>query len=523
MRPGALLKSLVMVWACCLAAACSDDDAGPGKPLGITLQEQTLELESSETGSLRFAFSAWNSHWSITRAALVAAPGGNFASGCTVTGWGGPVNGLFSVYITAPNTTVAFDEQVCLSVEVGGQQMLSEPFTLRSAAAVNAELPAIYVTAFQPVVDKDNWIEGTIRIEGNGGFDDLPEMATEVKGRGNSTWEWEKKPYALKLSKKTGILGMPAHKRWCLIANYMDKTLLRNRVAHYIASRTSLQWTPRTRYAEVYFRESREGNYKHLGNYLVVEQIKIDGNRLDIDELTTDDNEGDALTGGYLLEMDSYFDEMNKFRSVWSDMPVNIKSPDESITDRQFQYIRNYFNEADNLLFDKDFRDPSPMFDITSFVDYWIVNELMGNQEIKHPKSFYVYKPRLGKLTAGPVWDFDYGTLTLAEAEQWMVKESNMWYARLFLSRAIRRQARERWEALYPFLETVPDYMEAQRSYISDSARRNFDLWPEITLPHEEIKYPNGDELLTFDEAADRLIKSYRMRLAWLDAQIRSW
>ena len=130
---------------------------------------------------------------------------------------------------------------------------------------------------------------------------------------------------------------MPKHKRWCLIANYMDRTLMRNRVAHYVASHTSLQWTPRTRFAEVWF------NGEYLGNYLVVEQIKIDENRLNIDELTTDDNEGDALTGGYLLEMDSYFDEMNKFRSSYSDMPVNIKSPDESITAAQFRYIRTYF------------------------------------------------------------------------------------------------------------------------------------------------------------------------------------
>ena len=521
-RFGALLKGLAVVLAGCLTAACSKDE-GPGKPLGITLQEQTLELERSETGCLRFTFSSWNSHWSLVRAELVAEAGGGIVSGCTVAGWGGPVNGVFSVYITAPDTFGAFDEQVCLSVEVSGQRMLSEPFTLRSAAAVNTELPVVYVTATEPVVDTDNWIAGLIRIEGNGGFDDLPEMSTEVKGRGNSTWGWEKKPYALKLAKKTAILGMPRHKRWCLIANYMDRTLLRNRVAHYIASRTSLQWTPRTCFAEVYYRESVNADFEYLGNYLIVEQIKIDENRLNIDELTTLDNEGDALTGGYLLEMDSYYDEMNKFRSAYSDMPVNIKSPDESITDRQFQYIQTYFNEADNLLFDKDYRDPSAMFDITSFMDYWIVNELMGNQEIKHPKSFYVHKPRLGKLTAGPVWDFDYGTLTLADAERWMVRETSMWYARMFQSRAIRRQARERWEALYPFLVTVPDYIAAQRDYISDSARRNFDLWPEINLPHEEVVMPNGDELLSFDEAVDRLIASYRMRLAWLDAQIRSW
>ena len=403
-----------------LAAGCSDPDEGPGKPLEITLSAQTLELERSETGCLRFALTPWNDAWSVSRVEITAAPGGSFTSGCTVTGWSGPVGGQFSLFVTDPATGQAYDERVCLTVEVGGQRMTSEPFTLRSSPAAAAGLPVIYVTASSPFEDTDTWIAGAIRIEGNGGFDDLPEMAAEVKGRGNSTWNWEKKPYALKLSKKTEILRMPKHKRWCLIANYMDRTLMRNRVAHYVASHTSLQWTPRTRFAEVWF------NGEYLGNYLVVEQIKIDENRLNIDELTTDDNEGDALTGGYLLEMDSYFDEMNKFRSSYSDMPVNIKSPDESITAAQFRYIRTYFNEADNLLFDKDYRDPAAMFDIGSFVDYWIVNELMGNQEIKHPKSFYIHKPRGGKLTAGQVWDFDYGTLTLADAERWMVSESSL-------------------------------------------------------------------------------------------------
>lgn len=509
---GIVAALLPLLWT-----GCSDSDEGPGSPLEITLSSQTLALERSETGCLRFSLSPWNDAWGITRAELTAAPGGGFSSGCTVTGWSGSGGGVFTLYVADPGTGQAYDEQVCLAVEVGGQRMTSEAFTLRSADAVTSEVPVIYVTASAPVEDTDTWIAGTIRIEGNGAFPDLPLMATEVKGRGNSTWGWEKKPYALKLSKKTEILGMPRHKRWCLIANYMDRTLLRNRIAHYVASATSLRWTPRTQFAEVWF------NGEYLGNYLVVEQIKIDENRLAIDELTTDDNEGDALTGGYLLEMDSYYDEMNKFRSSYSDMPVNIKSPDESITAAQFQYIQTYFNEADNLLFDKDYRDPAAMFDIRSFVDYWLVNELIGNQEIKHPKSFYIHKPRGGKLTAGPVWDFDYGTMTLADAERWLVKDQNMWYARLFTSRAVRREARTRWETLYPFLASVPDYIEAQRDYIAESARRNFDRWPEIRIPSAEIQMPNGDELLSFDEAVDRLKAAYTMRLAWLDAQIRTW
>lgn len=259
-------------------------------------------------------------------------------------------------------------------------------------------------------------------------------------------------------------------------------------------------------------------NGEYLGNYLVVEQIKIDENRLNIDEMETEDNEGDALTGGYLLELDSYFDEANKFRSISSEMPVNIKSPDEMISYSQFSYIQRYFNEADRLLFDKNFQDPSPMFDFDSFIDYWIVNELMGNSELSHPKSFYMHKPRLGKLTAGPIWDFDYGTLTFSNAEQWQVHNNNFWLTRMLSSNAVRKRAQERWNAIYPFLQTVPDYIEQQRSYIAESAERNFDRWPKI-----KTEQPNGDETLDFDDAVSHLKESYKVRLAWLHAEIEKW
>ena len=513
-----------------LAAACSQDKSspapvGPGGPenpvaprsIAFTCDETELSENGSAVVTLRVVPA--DAQVAPTDFRLADAGTGTAPADFTFhpTGETDPAAGTCRMRIAYKGGERKFQRSV--RAVYGDGALQSDPIIVHAPSYT----PVVHIRTEAPVVDKENWIAGTLRIDGGNRFEDLPETALSVRGRGNSTWEWEKKPYALKFDKKQEVLGMPKHKRWCLIANYMDRTLLRNRVAHYIASRTSLQWTPRTCFAEVYYRESVNADFEYLGNYLIVEQIKIDENRLNIDELTTLDNEGDALTGGYLLEMDSYYDEMNKFRSVYSDMPVNIKSPDESITDRQFQYIRTYFNEADNLLFDKDYRDPSAMFDITSFMDYWIVNELMGNQEIKHPKSFYVHKPRLGKLTAGPVWEFDYGTLTLADAERRMVRETSMWYARMFQRRAIRRQARERWEALYPFLATVPDYIEAQRDYISDSAHRNLARWPEIKISDAEVQMPNGDELLTFDAAVDRLKASYSMRLAWLDARIRSW
>lgn len=506
------IRTLLLFAASALLAACTEDDSTTDTALTLTAQTLTLELGAGETGAVQLVVSPWKATWNASVPELTATDGGSLPAGCTLAGFGSYADGSYSLFLTDDGTGADYNTEVCVRMEVGGQSLKSNPFMLRSASeGRNRELPVIRLTSEAPVDSRTVWVAGTVEIEGNG-LGDLKRSPARIKGRGNSTWFFDKKPYSLKLETKQRVLGMPAHKRWCLIANFLDRTLLRNRLAYFIASRTQLAWTPRTRFAELYL------NGDYLGNYLVVEQIKIGKERLDIDELTPEDQDEDALTGGYLLEMDSYFDGTNRFRSTRSDMPVNVKSPDEKITNRQFGYIMDYFNRADRLLFDRNYADFSPMFDVDSFIDFWIVNELMGNAELGHPKSFYLYKPRSGKLTAGPVWDFDYGTLTLAYSEQWVVRGVNQWLTRMLSSAAVRSRARERWQALYPFLQTVPDYIERQRAYLSESALRNEELWPEI---HGDR--PNGDEDLAFDDAADRLRRSYEARLAWLDRQIRSW
>lgn len=102
------------------AAGCSDSDEGPGKPLEITAsRRRRSNWSAARPGCLRFSLSPWKSAWTLSRAELTAAPGGSFSSGCTVTGWSGPVNGVFSIYITDPAAGRAYDEQVCLSVRSG--------------------------------------------------------------------------------------------------------------------------------------------------------------------------------------------------------------------------------------------------------------------------------------------------------------------------------------------------------------------------------------------------------------------
>ena len=111
---------------------------------------------------------------------------------------------------------------------------------------------------------------------GKSAADDLGPLSCSVRGRGNTTWTWPKKPYLVKLDSKASVFGLPAHKRWILLANFMDRTMMRNLVSMKVASLTSLAWTPSCRPVELVL------NGSHMGNYLLIEQVRVDKNRVDV-------------------------------------------------------------------------------------------------------------------------------------------------------------------------------------------------------------------------------------------------
>lgn len=374
------------------------------------------------------------------------------------------------------------------------------------------QLPRVYMTTPDGVgiTSKDDWVKNCyLRIINPNGSEDLA-IGAQFKGRGNTSWGYPKKPYAIKLDSKVSVLGMPKHKRWVLLANWMDRTLLRNSVAFEIARQTGLEWTPRGHFVEVYLNE------KHLGNYYLCEQIKVDENRVNIAEMKSSDVEGDAVTGGYLMELDTYYDEVNKFRTSIGNFPVNVKEPDEDVlVPAQLDYIRNYMNKVEETLYESDFaskRSYVELLDVDSFIDWWLVYELTQNGEPNHPKSSYMHKDRLGKLKAGPVWDFDWGTFCPAP-NLGLVLKNAIWYGRLFEDPAFVVKVLERWTTLKPKFESVLQFIDMQAAMIKKSAEVNNRMW-SIT------QIVNGDETLAFDDAVERLRQAYIMRIHSLDVAI---
>lgn len=375
------------------------------------------------------------------------------------------------------------------------------------------ELPKVFITTPDEtnIVSKEEWVkDGNIVIldeYGNVAID----MQADFKGRGNSTWLLPKKPYAIKLESKAEVLSMPEHKRWVLLANWLDRTLLRNDIAFEIA-RICLPFTPRGVFVELYL------NNEHRGNYYLCEQIKIDKNRLNIDKIdeTTPEEE---MTGGYLIEFDTYSEqEINYFYTKHRNLPVTIKEPDEDIVISSehpaFVYIQNYINNVEEKFVSGNYEEIEKLIDVESYADWWIVYNLTGNMEAGHPKSCYMYKKRNGKLYAGPAWNFDCATF-LPGRKGGLLK-STLWYCYLFEHKEFKAIVKKRWKELRPDLERIPSYIDNKAEYIKSSNEENFAMWP---ITHDV----NKDTTLPFEEAVERLKAAYIERITELEKEISNY
>lgn len=277
----------------------------------------------------------------------------------------------------------------------------SQLYTLTGLPTVS-----IHTADAQEVTSKDYYLQGIINIisqEGKNIFTD----SLNIKGRGNASWDFPKKPYRLKLFNKAHLLGLPAKaKNWTLINNYGDKTLIRNCLAFQISRCLDMEYTPACALVDVMLN----GEYK--GTYQLCDKIEIKENRVDITEMEPTDTKSPNVTGGYLIEIDGYaYQEKSMFTSAYYGIPVTIKEPDEDdIVSEQSAYIERYFNRMESRvsspLYTNETYGYHTMLDKASFLKHFLVGELSCNTDTYH--SVYMYKDRSSdKFFTGPVWDFD--------------------------------------------------------------------------------------------------------------------
>ena len=367
--------------------------------------------------------------------------------------------------------------------------------------------------------DKEHEIECYISIISNDGQTILSDTAT-IRERGNASRGFPKKPYRIKFAHKHQVLGSPANaKKWTLINNYGDKTLMRNQLAFELSRRLGMPYTPFCAYVDVVLN----GDYK--GCYQLCDQIEVHKNRVEVTEMKTTDNSGDALTGGYLIEADAYAgDEPSMFRST-KGTPVTIKSPKEdSITTEQHNYIANHYSQMES--------NWQKYLDLNTFLRHFLVGELSGNTDTYW--SMYVYKQRSNDtLYVGPVWDFDLAfdndnrTYPIKNLTDYIYRTNGSTIG--YLKRLTDKIVVENTSAKYQLLsiwtkarkaglteENFIAYIDAQEAMLQESQELNFLRWPIMN----QYVHQNPKIWGSYKKEVQNVRNYFKQRLTWMDNKI---
>lgn len=267
-------------------------------------------------------------------------------------------------------------------------------------------LPHVYIETEgrKSITSKNYYIYATMHY-----VDEQDSVAVfdsmQIRGRGNSTWNMSKKPYRIKFQKKEKLLGKgyANAKSWTLMANAADKTLFRNAITSLLGDFLGMKNNPAHKFVDL----TLNGNYQ--GTYQISDQVEVRPHRVNIAEQDYPLTETSNITGGYLLEMDGFFDGVG-FRTN-KNVYSRIHYPDEDeITETQKNYIRNHVNTFEKALFSNNFADPEKGYrhyvDSLSLSRWYLATEISAN--IDGFYSTYYYKEQDDdRLFFGPLWDYD--------------------------------------------------------------------------------------------------------------------
>ena len=373
-------------------------------------------------------------------------------------------------------------------------------------------LPIIYLQtdSFLPIESKDDYILGDAWIDGGRGFNDFEESPMKIRGRGNSTWQFPKKPFQMKLDDKGEFLGMPNDKKWLFLAEYADKTMLRNKIAFEMGYISNLDWTPQARFAEVFI------NGEYNGTYNITQKVEESDNRVAL---------GDT---GYLLELDQLerldFDDVY-FESTATDrFIVNIKEPSLEYNSEEYSYIVNLIGDFESALFGANFTSESNGYrqyiDIDSFVDWFLISEITKNVDSMFFSSIFLNVIPGEQIKMGPLWDFDlsFGNVDYADSrypEGWWVKY-NPWYERLFQDPYFVAKVKERFGYFNNNQDLIINKIDSYSEQLKWAQEENDDKWQTMGV----FVWPNPVVFDTYQEEVDNMKSWYSTRMTWLESAI---
>ncbi len=381
------------------------------------------------------------------------------------------------------------------------------------------------------ILSKDYYMDATISIDTSGvdgwylpqGFSALAPTKMEIKGRGNSTWEWEKKPYKFKFDEKISVLGLTPAKKWVLLANYSDMSLMRNYVVMDVAKVISTVTSPFSQFPVNLFV-----NGEYRGIYSIGEDHDVGAGRVELP-----DDTGVADTS-FMLEIGGYDETEDVFgKTVFSTELVRwctIEHPDdEDVTQEQADFIIDYVTKADTAV--KSLYGYEEYIDVDALINWFIANELFYNLESCFNRSCYMTKVPGGKLTMGPLWDYDLAMGNLyndfGRYDIWACLAQGYgyigdnWMCYLMKDPNFRAKLRTRWDEVKDeLLTTALNRIDRMEQTLAPSAEYNFAVWDILGTRAVRPQPVSIKNLKTYADHVKYIRNFIENRWNWMDANI---
>lgn len=429
--------------------------------------------------------------------------------------------------------------------------------TIESVELESTPLPIFLIDTDGQEIPDEPKIDANLKIiyNGPGQLNSIADAPNDYDGkigieiRGATSAGYPQKPYLMETRNEDGsnnnvsLIDLPVENDWIFISNYNDKSFMRNMLAQHLFELMG-EYGPRTKLCEVLINDDYEGIYAFT------EKIKVDNDRVDIASLNPNENAGDSLTGGYILEL-AYHNDNNSWELEYSpldhpdyDVHLVYKYPKpEDITTEQKDYIAAFVDSMETAMYGPDFASEElgyrQFLDIESFIDYFLINELSRNND-GFKKSRYFHKDKFsngGKFKAGPTWDFDWAWKDMWSCEIFDNQDGSGWahlintcptdnycpdwYVRLQQDTTYNNHMRCRWEEYredFLNMDYIEYYADSIADLVSDAQGRHYQRWPFLGV---NTGAPELDPIAqTYAEEVEKFKNWIGLRIDWLDENI---
>ena len=406
--------------------------------------------------------------------------------------------------------------------------------------AQTIDLPAIFVDTKGKCLDMNvtEKIPATMRVL-DGATNNIADSAKGtlydigIKVRGQSSATFPKPGYTIEIHDNKGesinesMLGLPPSDDWIFHGPYVDKSMIRNALAHWMF-RQAGRYSPRTKHFDLYI------NGVYRGVYVLIEKIKRGKYRVDVSKLKETDISGDDVTGGYIWAFDKTGtntggmgnEDINKEGFKTADgLNVIMHYPKkENLQQQQQAYLKKYLEDLENLFKNgKNGSGYENYVDMTSALDYVLHEEVTNNSD-SYWCSFFLHKPKEskgGKVTLGPAWDFNLAMSNGSQPENggnnnggqwgwggggmggggmgssgttgWQIESSMKtgmsglkipnWLLGMWKDSHYQSELKKRWAELRSGVwhsKTMDVYLDSMKTYLTKAADRNFKRWPNL-------------------------------------------